>query len=83
MRVYSSYKTHRIIVASLFLPHTAVLGESQPSTPAGGKRELPPLNAPPPKGIVEALLDKVRTCPFSAYTSGLTRAAHRPGMGPR
>ncbi|KAK2462193.1 hypothetical protein APHAL10511_005781 [Amanita phalloides] len=29
----SSFKNHRVIVASLFLPTTTVLGESQPSTP--------------------------------------------------
>src|SRR6266550_7216167 len=29
----SSFKSHRVLVASLFLPTTAVQGESQPSTP--------------------------------------------------
>ena len=29
----SSFKNHRVIVASLFLPTTAVPGDSQPSTP--------------------------------------------------
>ncbi|KAI0056939.1 alpha-trehalose-phosphate synthase [Artomyces pyxidatus] len=29
----SSFRNHRVIIASLFLPNTAVLGESHPSTP--------------------------------------------------
>jgi hypothetical protein len=29
----SSYRNHRVIIATLFLPQTAVLGESPPQTP--------------------------------------------------
>jgi len=29
----SSFRNHRVIIASLFLPNTAVFGESSPSTP--------------------------------------------------
>jgi trehalose 6-phosphate synthase complex regulatory subunit len=29
----SSLRNHRVVIASLFLPNTAVLGESYPSTP--------------------------------------------------
>jgi trehalose 6-phosphate synthase complex regulatory subunit len=35
---HNSLRSHRVIVASLFLPHTAVLGESQPNTPAGAAK---------------------------------------------
>jgi trehalose 6-phosphate synthase/phosphatase len=29
----SSFRNHRVVIASLFLPNTAVLGESHPPTP--------------------------------------------------
>jgi trehalose 6-phosphate synthase complex regulatory subunit len=31
----SSFRSHRVVIASLFLPNTVVLGESHPSTPEG------------------------------------------------
>ncbi|THH17685.1 hypothetical protein EW146_g3181 [Bondarzewia mesenterica] len=37
----SSFRNHRIIIASLFLPNTAILGESHPSTP-----EIAPIPSP-------------------------------------
>lgn len=30
----SSFRNHRVIIASLFLPSTVVVGESEPTTPA-------------------------------------------------
>ncbi|KAH7922278.1 glycosyltransferase family 20 protein [Leucogyrophana mollusca] len=57
----SSFRNHRIIIASLFLPSTAVLGESNPPTP---DLHLPPPVAP---GVSPALLQsntKPRTPPF-------------------
>jgi trehalose 6-phosphate synthase complex regulatory subunit len=32
----SSFRSHRVIIASLFLPSTAVLGSSYPATPHSG-----------------------------------------------
>ncbi|KAH9916264.1 glycosyltransferase family 20-domain-containing protein [Epithele typhae] len=40
----SSLRHHRVIIASLFLPNTAVLGESLPSSPAA---EIPPIHLGP------------------------------------
>lgn len=40
----SSIRNHRVIIASLFLPNTAVLGESHLSTPEMGATN----NHPPP-----------------------------------
>jgi len=37
----SSYRNHRVIIASLFLPQTAVLGESPPETPNPLSTQLP------------------------------------------
>ena len=37
----SSYRNHRVIIASLFLPQTAVLGESPPQTPNPLPTHLP------------------------------------------
>lgn len=45
----SSIKNHRVIIASLFLPNTALLGESHPSTPemrAAKDVTLPPFKLP-------------------------------------
>lgn len=39
----NSFRNHRVIIASLFLPNTAILGESHPSTP-----ELAPISTPAP-----------------------------------
>ncbi|KAI0072180.1 glycosyltransferase family 20 protein [Panus rudis PR-1116 ss-1] len=65
----SSLRHHRIVIASLFLPNTAILGDSQPSTPDGTTPSFiggPParsslLGKPAPlKSIVEDLRDKSR-----------------------
>lgn len=37
----SSYRNHRVIIATLFLPQTAVLGESPPQTPLPLPTHLP------------------------------------------
>lgn len=37
----SSYRNHRVIIATLFLPQTAVLGESPPQTPHPLSTSLP------------------------------------------
>lgn len=37
----SSYRNHRVIIATLFLPQTAVLGDSPPQTPAPVPTQLP------------------------------------------
>lgn len=37
----SSYRNHRVIIATLFLPQTAVLGESPPQTPHPLPTHLP------------------------------------------
>ncbi|KAI0789217.1 glycosyltransferase family 20 protein [Abortiporus biennis] len=67
----SSLKNHRVIIASLFLPNTAVLGDSEPPTP-DVNHPAPFKNAPqarssllaakpaPLKSIVEDLRDKSR-----------------------
>jgi trehalose 6-phosphate synthase complex regulatory subunit len=38
----SSFRNHRVVIASLFLPNTVVLGESHPSTPEGTAVHSPP-----------------------------------------
>jgi trehalose 6-phosphate synthase complex regulatory subunit len=43
----SSLRNHRVVIASLFLPNTAVLGESAPSTP-DHVTSLPEFKAAPP-----------------------------------
>ena len=46
----TSLRNHRVIIASLFLPTTAVLGESNPPTPsihAQDPAPSPPLASPP------------------------------------
>ncbi|KAF9490894.1 alpha,alpha-trehalose-phosphate synthase [Pleurotus eryngii] len=43
----SSFRNHRIVIASLFLPTTAVLGESGPPTPEKRLRDPPSLAIPP------------------------------------
>lgn len=48
----SSFRNHRVIIASLFLPSTAVLGESHPSTPELGATRAPP---PPPMRLPETV----------------------------
>ncbi|KAJ8489164.1 hypothetical protein ONZ45_g13684 [Pleurotus djamor] len=42
----STFRNHRIVIASLFLPKTAVLGDSGPSTPDKQLREPPALAIP-------------------------------------
>ena len=37
----SSYRNHRVIIATLFLPQTAVLGDSPPETPHPLPTQLP------------------------------------------
>jgi trehalose 6-phosphate synthase/phosphatase len=37
----SSYRSHRVIIATLFLPQTAVLGDSPPDTPHPLPTQLP------------------------------------------
>ena len=37
----SSYRNHRVIIATLFLPQTAVLGDSPPQTPLPLPTQLP------------------------------------------
>jgi trehalose 6-phosphate synthase/phosphatase len=37
----SSLRNHRVVIASLFLPNTAVLGESHPPTPVHSPLPLP------------------------------------------
>jgi trehalose 6-phosphate synthase complex regulatory subunit len=37
----SSLRNHRVVIASLFLPNTAVLGESHPPTPVHSPSPLP------------------------------------------
>lgn len=37
----SSFRSHRIVIASLFLPDTAAIGESEPSTPTATKPTKP------------------------------------------
>jgi len=37
----SSYRNHRVVIASLFLPQTVVLGESPPHTPHPLPNRLP------------------------------------------
>jgi len=69
----SSYRNHRVIIATLFLPQTAVLGESPPQTPHPLPTQLPSLfnlkiperppygrkKTPVLKSIVEDMRDKV------------------------
>lgn len=70
----SSLRHHRVIIASLFLPNTAVLGDSAPSSPdepglqtpgfaaqTPSVRPLVPRTPGPLKSIVEDLKDKVRS----------------------
>ncbi|KAL1937908.1 hypothetical protein VTO73DRAFT_12658 [Trametes versicolor] len=69
----SSLRHHRVIIASLFLPNTAVLGDSAPSSPdepglqtpgfapqTPSVRPLVPRTPGPLKSIVEDLKDKTR-----------------------
>ncbi|TFK50600.1 alpha-trehalose-phosphate synthase [Heliocybe sulcata] len=81
----SSWKNHRVVIASLFLPTTAVLGESPPSSPDAGAQEIiftpnnfklgePPRSPLPQrpgplKSIVEDL--KSRTATPAATTPGV------------
>lgn len=43
----SSLRNHRVVIATLFLPNTAVLGDSTPSTP-DHVTSLPEFKAAPP-----------------------------------
>ena len=64
----SLFRNHGVIIASLFLPETAVLGEEIPETPekapiteeAAAALTPQPLRGGPLKSIVEDLKDKVR-----------------------
>ncbi|KZT69420.1 glycosyltransferase family 20 protein [Daedalea quercina L-15889] len=69
----SSLRNHRVIIASLFLPHTAVPGDSTPSSPAQDSISQPsflqqrpaagsrlPSKAGPLRSIVEDLKDRSR-----------------------
>lgn len=74
----SSLRHHRVIIASLFLPNTTILGDSAPPSPRDesvsptpafvpptpGAARQPLLSRPsvPLKSIVEDLRDKVSTC---------------------
>ncbi|KAA1466828.1 alpha-trehalose-phosphate synthase [Dentipellis sp. KUC8613] len=44
----SSFRNHRVIIASLFLPNTAVLGESHPGTPELHANQAPLPSSPLP-----------------------------------
>ena len=85
----ASLKNHRVVIASLFLPNTAILGESHPSTPElHAVPQLPPPTAlkmpkpvapqrtrtqPPLKSIVDDLTGKVRVVRTSL---GLATSIH-------
>ena len=72
----SSLRHHRVIIASLFLPNTTVIGESAPATPAHesaptpafatpatpARQPLLPRQSGPLRSIVEDLRDKVSCC---------------------
>ncbi len=45
----SSFRHHRVVIASLFLPNTAILGDSFPPTPITEADERPaPVHSPRP-----------------------------------
>lgn len=44
----SSFRNHRVVIASLFLPNTAILGESHPPTPEERTAVHSPLPLPLP-----------------------------------
>ena len=52
----TSLRNHRVIIASLFLPTTAVLGESNPPTPS--------VHAQDPDSSLPELADKPNGSPF-------------------
>lgn len=53
----SSIRNHRVVIASLFLPNTAVLGESTPSTP-DHVTSLPEFKTAPPTSRPNLLASK-------------------------
>jgi trehalose 6-phosphate synthase complex regulatory subunit len=63
----NSLKPHRVIIASLFLPNSVVLGDSLPPTPHDDPISIPAVTlrltttriSTPLKSIVEDLKDKV------------------------
>lgn len=80
----SSLRHHRVIIASLFLPNTAVLGDSAPSspdepagiqTPGFARGPLLQRTSGPLKSIVEDLKDKVRSRSYGT-------SDHIPGRAP-
>lgn len=72
----SSYRNHRVVIASLFLPSTAVLGESVPSTPDLHARD--PLSTRP--GLLGLPTEVPGTPPavLQPYTPGHSRKSSLP-----
>ena len=71
-----SYRNHRVVIASLFLPSTAVLGESAPSTP-----DLYPLSTTPGRPRLLGLPTEVPGTPpavLQPYTPGHSRKTSLP-----
>ncbi|KAF5367337.1 hypothetical protein D9615_010280 [Tricholomella constricta] len=70
-KTMSTFRSHRVVIASLFLPDTVVVGEPEPHTPTPGRRPIKIEDPPPqrlalgstltaPRSIVEDLKDKSR-----------------------
>lgn len=84
----SSLRNHRIVIASLFLPNTAILGESEPSTPDDRVTALPEFKLVLPSGrqpnkplaltsIVEDLKNKVRVTVSASVPVPAAQSAFR------
>ena len=74
-----SYRNHRVVIASLFLPSTAVLGESAPSTPDLYARD--PLSTTPGRPRLLGLPTEVPGTPpavLQPYTPGHSRKTSLP-----
>lgn len=70
----ASFRNHRIVIASLFLPTTAVLGESPPITP---EHHLHPVADSGPESTIPAVTQRLTT----ALADGLAnRGSLKPSL---
>ncbi|EAU87507.2 trehalose-phosphatase [Coprinopsis cinerea okayama7 len=62
----SSFRNHRVIIASLFLPTTVVVGESAPPTPERNFEDAPPISIP----AIAARLASEKNKPLKSALAG-------------
>jgi trehalose 6-phosphate synthase/phosphatase len=68
----SSFRNHRVVIASLFLPSTAVLGDSNPPTPDHNDKDPSRPMLPNAFPVVSEIPQGYRSAPHHSRISSLS-----------